>query len=91
MYQPDEIKERLLNSGVGVFDSENRWAAFDRTISGTFEPIEMAVIECTISEEEVLELVAERIGARRQRNFERADQIRAQLADRLICVHLLYL
>ena len=63
-------------------DSENRWAAFDRSISGTFERIEMQTIPCTITKEEAEDLITARINARRQRDFDTADEIRKELADR---------
>lgn len=77
----DEIKQQLIQSGIGLFDNENRWVAFDRSISGAIPLYEMQAIPCTLTLEEVQAMIGDRTAARRVRDFRTADAIKKDLME----------
>ena len=74
----DELKEQLFASGIGLFDSDNRWVAFDRSISGSIPFLEMQSIPCTLTIDEVQTMINDRTAARRVR-LQSADAIKNDL------------
>ena len=75
----DELKEQLFASGIGLFDNDNRWVAFDRSISGSIPFLEMQSIPCTLTIDEVETMINDRTAARRVRDFKTADAIKKDL------------
>ena len=87
----DVIRADLATRGIEVFDKDNRWSAFDKSISGKQSEISgddyskwRAVtvdIPCTLSAEQAQELVDARVVARRKKQFEDADSIKTELLE----------
>jgi len=94
----DSVKDDLRSSGIELLDKENTWRAFDGSISGVqaqdyivretrkrqysvkedFGPS----VACSITAREAQELVDKRVQARKRRDFDLADSLRAQLVSR---------
>ena len=77
----DEIKQQLIQSGIGLFDNEYRWSAYDRSISGSIPRYEMQETPCMLAMDEIQAMVDDRTAARRVRDFKTADAIKRELME----------